>query len=154
MKDFVDGIKNPDGEYGAQNKSAIIVQAWMRMVSEYRLSGGISELVRMYDVPRSEMEKYYPKSHLALNAAERGKYYDALAQDNTLSDARTRLFLGIIELRKSQLKRLKEATNSGRGKAMRDGLVGIMRLVAGLFGIGFLSAIFSKETLKEAGLTA
>jgi hypothetical protein len=154
MKDFVDNIKNPDGEYKAQGKAEVIIQAWMRMASEYRLSGGISELIRTYDVPRSEMEKYYPKSHLALNAAERGIMYDALAQDNTLSDARTRLFLGLIELRKSQLKRLKEATNSSRGKVMRDALGGFIRLLAGVLGIGFLSAIFSKETLKEAGLTA
>jgi hypothetical protein len=154
MKKFVDEIKNPDGEYNAQGKAAVITQAWMRMVSEYRLSGGASELIRTYDVPRSEMEKYYPKSHLAFNAAERGVMYDALAQDNTLSDARTRLFLGLIELRKSQLKRLKEATNSSRGKAMRDTLGGFIRLLAGVLGIGFLSAIFSKETLKEAGLTA
>jgi predicted RNA-binding Zn ribbon-like protein len=153
MKDFVDAIKNPDGEYNAQNKAAIVIQAWIRMASEYKLSGGFSELIRMYDVPRSEMEKYYPKSHLALNAAERGKYYDALAQDNTLSDARTRLFLGFIELKKSQLKRLKEATNSSRGKAMRDGLVGIMRLIAVALGINILATIFSKQTLKEAGLT-
>jgi len=97
------------------------------------------------------MEKYYLNLIWLLTPAEREVMYDALAQDNTLSDARTRLFLGLIELRKSQLKRLKESNEFQQGKS-NEGYIGrIYKAFSRRFGNRIFVSNFLQRNLKRSG---
>jgi hypothetical protein len=150
LKIFVDSLTNPDGEHTAQGKSEVIAQAWMKMCAMYPGVDWVSLAFTSTDTPKSEMEKFAPKSNLALNEPERAKFYDTFAREHILSDARVGGVLGFFA--HSQLQRLKDETQSNRSDVYRRNLMSFLRILVAAFGLQFLSAMFSKKTLEEAGL--